>query len=320
MLFSFLFQIAIVYLANKLSASEQIRNQTVNCKLTSNPQNSQSAKSLFQNSVSTKRLQKRKEYMKEYMKKKSDNEFKKKESKRKKSYNKKFQNSNPEKIKESWQKATASYRQSNPEKVKESLKAATATYRQSNPAKVKEIFKTANATDRKSNPVKIAELSKMSNIMYKQNYLEKVKDNKKRQYIKRKLDCNESGTKMNKHKKVEDNANENLCEAPQIPANSESRQQINIIKASELFHKYISVGPKIFVHAVTNYGIIQYNQGAADLTKALRSKRREVFFVYLRQLKNRLWCNYGIDHLSLNAKFLYINLVQKKSLISVLLV
>ena len=48
------------------SASGQIRNQTVNGRLTSNPQNSQSATCLSQNSsVSMKKLQKRKEYMKE---------------------------------------------------------------------------------------------------------------------------------------------------------------------------------------------------------------------------------------------------------------
>jgi hypothetical protein len=80
--------------------------------------------------------------------------------------------------------------------------------------------------------------------MYKQNYLERVKDTRKRQYIKRKLDCSENGT-MVKYKKVEDNLNDNSCEALQIPGNSDdSRQQIDVTKATELFHKNISVGPE----------------------------------------------------------------------------
>ena len=360
------------------SASQQIGNQTATAgKQKPNPRNSQSNsnKSISENSVSMKNFQKRKEYMKEYMKKRrSNNEFKKKESERKKSYNKKYKNSNSEKIKESWQKATAAYRQSNPEKVKESFKAATAayrqsnpqkvkesfkaataayrqsnpekakeifkaataayrqsnpekakeifktatatyrqsnpekvketfktatatyrqsnpekvkesnktatatyrqsnpekvsesfktataTYRQSNPEKVKETFKTATATYRQSNPEKVkesnktatatyrklnlkkvAELSKLSNIMYS----ERVKDTQKRKYLKRKLGCSENGTKVIKYKKVEDNSNDNSCEALQRPGNSDdSRQQIDVTKATELFHKNISVGPE----------------------------------------------------------------------------
>ena len=79
------------------SASQQIGNQTATGKQKPNPQNSQSNsnKSISENSVSMKNFQKRKEYMKEYMKKRRSNkEFKKKESDRKKSYNKKYKNSN----------------------------------------------------------------------------------------------------------------------------------------------------------------------------------------------------------------------------------
>ena len=53
--------------------------------------------------------------------------------------------------------------------------------------------------------------------MYKQNYSERVKYTQKRQHTKRKLDCSENGTKMVKYKKVEDNLNDNSCEALQIP-------------------------------------------------------------------------------------------------------
>ena len=49
--------------------------------------------------------------MKEYMKeRRKDQVFQKKEIERKKSHNKKYKNSNPEKVKESWQKAAATYR------------------------------------------------------------------------------------------------------------------------------------------------------------------------------------------------------------------
>ena len=83
-------------------------------------------------------LDKRKKYMKGYgymKQKRKDNEVKKKEPVRKKTYNKKYKNLNPEKIKESWQKASATYRKSNPEKVKESSKTATATHMHNNPEK-----------------------------------------------------------------------------------------------------------------------------------------------------------------------------------------
>jgi hypothetical protein len=81
--------------------------------------------------------------------------------------------------------------------------------------------------------------------MYKQNYSERVKDTQKRKYLKRKLGCSENGTKMIKYKKVEDNSNDNSCEALELPGNSDdSRQQIDVTKATELFHKNISVGPE----------------------------------------------------------------------------
>ncbi len=68
-------------------------------------------------------LDKRKKYMKEYMKeRRKDNELKKKELARKKNYNKKYKNLNPEKVKESWQKATATYRKSNSERLKNPLR------------------------------------------------------------------------------------------------------------------------------------------------------------------------------------------------------
>ena len=77
--------------------------------------------------------------MKEYMKqRRKDNKFKKNELERKKSYNRKYKNLNPEKIKESWQKASATYKETNPEKVKQSSKTATTTYMHNNPDKVKE--------------------------------------------------------------------------------------------------------------------------------------------------------------------------------------
>jgi hypothetical protein len=63
-----------------------------------------------------------------------------------------IKNSNPDKVKESWQKASETYRKSNPEKVKQSSKAATVTYRKSNPEKVKKSCIKATAIYQQSNP------------------------------------------------------------------------------------------------------------------------------------------------------------------------
>ncbi len=78
--------------------------------------------------------------MKEYMKeRRKDDELKNKELARKRIIIKKHKNLNPEKVKESWQKASTTYRKSNPEKIKELLKRATATYTHVNPEKVQRI-------------------------------------------------------------------------------------------------------------------------------------------------------------------------------------
>ena len=45
---------------------------------------------------------------------------------------------------------------------------------------------------------------------------------------------------MNKYKKVRAISNDNSCEAP----NSDSQQQMNVTKATEIFHKSISIGPE----------------------------------------------------------------------------
>ena len=115
--------------------------------------------------------------------------------------------------------------------------------------------------------------------------MENVKNHQKRQYVKRKLDCNGSGTKMNKCKKVEDNVNDNLCEAPQIPANSaESRQQINIAKSCELFHKNISVGPE---YICTCCDQLWYRSSVTECNVSLyKSCSKEILNLCLTGLKS----------------------------------
>ena len=109
------------------SIPSEITYQTTSNKPKGISQNSESSKTSSKEPVTTKDLEKRKQYMKEYMKeRRKDQVFQKKEIERKKSYNKKYKNSNPEKVKESWQKAAATYRKSRPEKVKESSKNSTA--------------------------------------------------------------------------------------------------------------------------------------------------------------------------------------------------
>ncbi len=160
----------------------------------------------------------RKEYMTEYMKRKrTNNDFKRRENERKRQYNKKHKFLNPEKFKTSWQKATAAYKQANPDKVKESRMKGKAKYK-------------------KSNPEKIKASSKGSNIVYKQNHPDKVKDTQRRMYIKRLLACRESENEMSEHKRCKGSSG--VYENP-----ASSTPQV-MTKAIELFHENISVGPE----------------------------------------------------------------------------
>ncbi len=92
------------------SGSEKTGNQKRTELPKSQSRNSLSNETLPQNCVS---LQSRKDYMREYMKKRcNNNEFRKKESERKKLYNKKYKILNSERVKQMFKKATAAYRQS----------------------------------------------------------------------------------------------------------------------------------------------------------------------------------------------------------------
>ncbi len=234
-------------------------NQMTSAKTTSNSRDSQYETALMEN------LDKRRKYMKEYMKeRRKDNELKKKELARKKNYNKKHKNLNPEKVKESWQKASATYRKSNPEKVKELVKRATATYTHVNPEKVKESRKQATALYRKSNPEKVRQSSKRatasyrnlnpekvvesfknSSRLYNQNYPERVQNIQKRKYIKRKQSCTEDENKS-KQKRLESNSQDNSIETLH-ETSDDTRLPTSMSKNIELFHKNISVGPEYIV-------------------------------------------------------------------------
>ena len=101
------------------SISTEINYQTNNKPKTIS-QNSEFNKTSSKERKKKKVSEKRKQYMEENMKEGKIRYSKKKEIQRKKSYNKKYKNSDPEKVKQSWQKAAATYRKSNPEKVKQS--------------------------------------------------------------------------------------------------------------------------------------------------------------------------------------------------------
>ena len=168
----------------------------------------------------------RKDYMRQYMKEKRKSGFRNIENDRKKTYNKKYKMLNPEKVKESLKNATATYRQSNPEKVKK----ANRTYRELNPEKIKESFKKSSAKYQQSNP----ENSNRSTRIYCNNYPKKVKNIQKRQYVKRKrTHC--SDETQTEPKILRKDYKENACDL---------RSPITIEKATELFHKNISVGPE----------------------------------------------------------------------------
>jgi hypothetical protein len=152
----------------------------------------------------------RKEYMTEYMKRKrTNNDFKRRENERKRQYNKKHKFLNPEKFKTSWQKATAAYKQANQDKVKESRMKGKAKYK-------------------KSNPEKIKASSKNSNIVCKQNHPDKVKDTQRRMYIKRLLACRESENEMSEHKRCKGSSG--------VYKNPASSTPQVMTKAIELFH------------------------------------------------------------------------------------
>ncbi len=184
-----------------------------------------SNKSVVNNSKS------RKEYMREYMKKKRKNkEFKTKETEKKKIYNRKYKQSNPEKLKESQKRADATYKQSNPEKRKGTLQKANVKYRQSNLEKAKISTQKSSAMYRQLHPEKVKTSSKIAHIQYKQNHPENYKISQKTQYLKRKLAGSETdlGQALNRRK---------ICKRNPEP-------QISIQEGIEMFHKDISVGPE----------------------------------------------------------------------------
>ncbi len=221
--------------------------------------------------------------MKEYMKeRRKDNELKKKELARKKNYNKKHKNLNPEKVKESWQKASATYRKSNPDKVKELVKRATATYTHVNREKVKESRKRATALYRNLNPEKVVESFKNSSRIYNQNYPERVQNIQKRKYIKRKLACTENENKS-KQKRLKSNSLDNSIETLH-EASGDTRLPTSMPKAIELFHKNISVGPE---YICTCCDQLWYRSSVTQCNASLyKSCSKEILTLCLTGLKS----------------------------------
>ena len=98
---------------------------------------------------------------------------------------------------------------------------------------------------------------------------------------------------MVKYKKVEDNLNDNSCEALQIPGNSDdSRQQIDVTKATELFHKNISVGPE---YICTCCDQLWYRSSVTECNVSLyKSCSKEILNIYicftgLKSIDNTEW-------------------------------
>ena len=242
----------------------------------------------------------RKSYMREYMmKRRKDENLKKKENERKKTYNKNYRIANPEKVKELLKKAAVTYRQSNPDKekqtkityrksnpkkIKDSFKKSTVTYRQSNPDKVKQTkityrksnpkkikdsFKKSTVTYRQSNNEKNRESSKMSSRIYNENYPERLKNIQKRNYIKRKFAQNENEAEMNKQKRLKLNLNSQItCETSAQGENNstEARSPMTIAQATETFHKNISVGPE---HICTCCDQLWYRSSVTECNPSL---------------------------------------------------
>ena len=109
---------------------------------------------------------------------------------------------------------------------------------------MKESCKKANATYRLSHPKKVVQLSKMSNVKYKQIHSKTFKDNQKRQYIKRKLHFSKNKNEMNEQRKVENYLISDAREDFEFQINSNPRPNVTEVRAIELFHKNIGVGPE----------------------------------------------------------------------------
>ena len=189
-----------------------------------------------------------------------------------------YRKSNPEKVKESNRNSTASYRKLNSEKVKESNIKSTASYRKSNPEKVKKSCDKATAIYRLSKPKELADSFKNSSRTYYQKYPERVQNIQKRKYMKRKLACNDSEHE-NESKKLKISSLDNSFETSGYP-----RCPMSISKATEIFHKNISVGPE---YICTCCDQLWYRSSVTECNASLyQSCSREILDLCLTGLKS----------------------------------
>ena len=185
---------------------------------------------------------------------------------------------NLDKVRESNIKSTASYRKLNSEKVKESNRNSTASYRKSNPEKVKKSCDKATAIYRLSKPKELADSFKNSSRTYYQKYPERVQNIQKRKYMKRKLACNDSEHE-NESKKLRISSLDNSFETSGYP-----RCPMSISKATEIFHKNISVGPE---YICTCCDQLWYRSSVSKCNASLyQSCSREILDLCLTGLKS----------------------------------
>ena len=183
-----------------------------------------------------------------------------------------------DKVRESNIKSTASYRKLNSEKVKESNRNSTASYRKSNPEKVKKSCDKATAIYRLSKPKELADSFKNSSRTYYQKYPERVQNIQKRKYMKRKLACNDSEHE-NESKKLRISSLDNSFETSGYP-----RCPMSISKATEIFHKNISVGPE---YICTCCDQLWYRSSVSKCNASLyQSCSREILDLCLTGLKS----------------------------------
>ena len=293
------------------SVNSQITNETTYDKSTADSQHSQSNKtfSKLKKTGPTKISEKRKLYMKEYMKNiRKENAFKKREIDRKKSYNKNYKNSNPEKTKESWSKASTTYRKLNPDKVKESSNTSTTTYRKLNAKKIKEIFKKATAkymhdkpekvkeskkrataSYKKSNPEKFKESSIKSTKSYRHTNPVKVQDTQKKKYMKRKQVYieNEHTVGQNMFKSTSHGQSTNFFKNFEESSNDTRLPacfSVTVPKAIQQFHKNIAVGPE---YICTSCDQLWYKSSVTECNTSLyKSCSKEILDLCLTGLKS----------------------------------
>ena len=264
--------------------SEKVKESFKQSTASYREKNSEKVKESFKQSTASYR-EKNSEKVKESFKQSTASYRKKNSEKVKESFKQStaaYREKNSEKVKESSKQSTALYRKLNSEKVKESNKKSRASYRRLSSEKVKKSSNKATAVYRLSKPKEVADSSKNSSRIYRQKYPERVKNVQNRNYMKRKLAYDDS-IHENERKKFKISSPDDSFESLQ-ERSGYSTSAISISKATEIFHKNISVGPE---YICTCCDQLWYRSSVTQCNAVLyQSCSREILNLCLTGLKS----------------------------------